>query len=79
MLTDWKIPATLDEAYDRKRILVAEVEEIDTQLSDHAKRIAAQDTDGRAAFHAWRQKAKWARTNRLQELRLVKDWIRKNA
>jgi phosphoribosylaminoimidazole carboxylase (NCAIR synthetase) len=68
MLTDWAEPHDLPEALDRRRVITAEIEEIQAQLGDKTKE---QDAE-------WRKKAIWALTNRLQELRLVKAWVREN-
>lgn len=71
MLTEWEIPTDAEHAEERRRILVAEIQEIQTQLGDR-NRERNQD------YWRWRQNSKWALTKRLQELRLVKDWLRKN-
>lgn len=71
MLTEWEIPTDTEHAEERRRILVAEIQEIQTQLGDR-NRERNQD------YWRWRQNSKWALTKRLQELRLVKDWLRKN-
>ena len=71
MLTEWEIPTDTEHAEERRRILVAEIQEIQTQLGDR-NRERNQD------YWRWRQNSKWALTKRLQELRLVKQWIRKN-
>lgn len=74
MLTEYDIPRTLEEANERKRVIIAQVQDIETQLGDNSKKKSM----GAEEFTIWRQKAKWARNNRLQELRLVKKWIEQN-
>lgn len=76
MLTDgdWDIPKGLPEAYERLRVLRAEIQEIEAQLGDRNKR----DRTPFEEFYAWRQSAKWAACNRLEELRLIKQWVKEN-
>lgn len=71
MITEIEEPQSLLDAYERKRILVAEIEEIQAQLGDRARRLKSDYE----TFYTWRQQAKWALTVRLQELRLIKKWI----
>lgn len=81
MLTEWDIPNTLTEAKERKRLLIAEVEEIQAQLGDRVRKANApfDNFDAWLGYSTWRQKALWALTNRLEELRLVKQWIEAHA
>jgi hypothetical protein len=72
LLTDWKIPDSIEDAEERKRILVAEVQEIQAQFSNR-NRKRESDLE---AFFDWRYKAIWAMTTRLEELRLVKQWLK---
>jgi hypothetical protein len=71
MLTEWEIPTDPEHAEERRRILVAEIQEIQTQLGD-------RNRERNQEYWRWRQNSKWAMTKRLQELRLVKDWLREN-
>lgn len=73
MLMNWEEPLELEEAFIRRRVLIAEIQDIQAQLGDPRKKATFVDREG---FLAWRQSAKWAMTNKLQELRLVKDWVR---
>jgi hypothetical protein len=75
MMTEWHIPTSMREARERKRIITAEIEEIEAQLGDPLKR---KDYFSEIAFMSWRKGAVWAHTNRLQELRLLKQWIREH-
>jgi hypothetical protein len=59
------------EARERRRTLVGEIEDIETQLGDHRKKVAME----RDEWENWYQSAKWARVNRLQQLRELKDWM----
>lgn len=69
---DWDPPDSYGDALERYRVLVAEIQEIQAQLGDkRRKRHTSQ-----AAFAEWRYKSTWALTLRLEELRLVKKWIR---
>jgi hypothetical protein len=72
LLTEWTVPESLEDAHEKVRCLVAEIEEIQAQLGDRLRRSITPFDD----FWRWRQSAKWAWTNRLEELRLVKQWIR---
>lgn len=74
MLTVWDEPATLPEAYEQKRCLIAEIEEIQAQLGDRVRRLRSDYEQ----YYTWRQSAKWALTTRLEELRLVKKWIKEH-
>ena len=71
MLTEWEIPTDVEHAEERRRILVAEIQEIQTQLGD-------RNRERNQEYWRWRQNSKWAMTKRLQELRLVKGWLRQN-
>lgn len=74
MLTDWTPPESFEEALERRRALRAEIEEINAQLGDKLKRTKSEMTWDE--YQRWRTAAIWASTNRLQELRLINDWIR---
>ena len=69
--TDFVPPKDTAEARERRRMLVAEVEEISAQLGNPLK----EKEMGEELFLEWRQKAKWALTNRLQHIRLIKQWF----
>lgn len=76
--TNWsnfEEPKSYDDADDRRIRLVGEIEEIDHQLGNPLKK---KDFGTLREFYAWRQSTKWARTMRLQELRLVKAWMREH-
>ena len=69
MLQHWDEPLEIEEALIRQRILIAEIQEIECQLGDPRKQdVFATENE----YLGWRQSAKWAKTNKLQELRLVK-------
>jgi hypothetical protein len=74
MLTDWTPPNDYDEARARRLTLIAEIEEIDAQLLDQAKK----SNMGKDAWNVWRTKAIWAKVHRSQDLRLVKQWLYDN-
>jgi hypothetical protein len=75
MITEFEEPKDLQEAYDRKRQLVAQVEDIQSQLSNQRTKKQTMSPD---EFRRWRGSAIWAHTNRKQELRWIKQWIREN-
>jgi hypothetical protein len=72
MIQDWTEPNDIDDAMDRRFKLIAECEEIDAQLTDQTKKGEM----GKDAWAVWRTKAIWAKLHRIQDLRLVNDWIR---
>jgi hypothetical protein len=76
MLDDWDPPTSLEEAYEDRRLVIAEIQDIQAQLGNRKKKSTYSDPD---KYWAWRQGAVVALTNRLQELRLVKKWIRQNS
>jgi hypothetical protein len=69
----------MKEALTRRRILIAEVQEIQVQLSDKVRRLKAvewnRSRESRESYYRWQQSAQIALVNKLQELRYVKDWI----
>lgn len=69
-------PLDWNDAEERRLLLIAQIEDIDTQFGDPLKRISFPSVED---YWKWRGKAKWARTVRLQELRLVKAWIREDS
>lgn len=71
MLQDWTEPNSWDEARRRRLTLIAEIEEIDAQLTDQTKK---KDM-GKDAWEVWRTKAIWAKVHRSQDLRLVNQWL----
>lgn len=73
MFRNWVEPETVGEALDRKRDIVAQIEEITLQLGDKRRFYARANEPG---YWAWRQGAKVAWVNYLQELRLIKQWLR---
>lgn len=74
MLTEWKIPTSIEGAEERRRVLVAEIQEIQAQFGNQARKKNTNPEE----FNEWRYKAVWAMTNRLEELRLVKQWVKQN-
>lgn len=80
MEIDFAEPDSIHDAYERRRILVGEIEEIQAQLGDKSKKSDAfyEDWDAWRAYHVWRKGALWALTSRLQELRILKKWIIEN-
>lgn len=72
---DWDVPTSMEEARDRRLSLIAEVQEIQNQLGDRVKKAREKPE----VYWKWRQSAKWALTNALQELRLVKRWIKEQS
>lgn len=70
---DFKEPESLADAENRRIILIAEIQEIQTQLGNP---LAELDHESSASFHEWRQRTKWALTLRLQELRFLKQWMK---
>lgn len=74
---EWEEPEDLEDAAERKRILIGEIEEIEAQLCQRKNRHPSfeEDHDGWQTYQEWRGNAVWARTSRLQGLRLVKKWI----
>jgi hypothetical protein len=74
MIQDWIAPNDIDDGLDRRRTLIAEIEEIDAQLRDKDKRKEM----GEDSWWRWRKKAIWAKTHRSQDLRLTKEWIYNN-
>ena len=71
MLQDWTPPNNYDEAQERRLTLIAEAEEIDAQLRDQTKK----HTMGKDDWDVWRTKAIWAKVHRVQDLRLINQWI----
>lgn len=82
MLTEWEEPCSAREAFQRRRILIGEIQEIQVQLGDKVKKLKAVEWDrsrkSREAYYRWHTSAKWALTNRLEELRAIKEWIYEN-
>jgi hypothetical protein len=72
---EWTPPLDLDVAHRERRRLIAAIEEIKAQLTSRkvTRRLGADDEE---EYHVWRRRTIWAQTNRLQELRLLNDWIR---
>ena len=75
---DWTPPTSMAAAKARMRELIGEIQDIEAQLGDPGHPKHPLQSDDPDAFWDWRRGAKWARTRRLQDLRLVKDWIRDN-
>lgn len=73
MITEWDEPETIAEALQRKRVLIAQIEEIQLQLGDKRRYYARSREPN---YWGWRQSAKGAWVLCLQELRLLKDWLR---
>ena len=71
MITEWTPPDNLDAAHVQRRVLVAEIQEIQNQLGDRERRAELSQEE----WLTWRKRAIWALTNRLQVLRQLKDWI----
>lgn len=70
---DFIEPKSLAEAEDRELKLIAEIQEIQAQLGNP---LTVVEYENEADFHEWRRRTKWAQTLRLQELRILKLWIR---
>jgi hypothetical protein len=68
---DWTEPTSLEEAEKMRIHLVGEIEDMEAQLGDRVRRQSSDYT----LYYRWRQSVKWARTVRLQKLRLTKQWI----
>lgn len=68
---EWSEPDSMDDALARQRILIAQIEDIETQLGDPRRKQSLTKEE----WQSWRQSAKWARVTRLQEKRLLKAWI----
>lgn len=73
---DWEEPESIDEAEDRQRTLIAEIQDIQIQFGDPRKKRRGFENEDE--YWAWRQSAKVALARREQELRLVKLWIKRN-
>jgi hypothetical protein len=71
---DWKPPVSLADAEDRLRECRAAVQEIQSQLGKPGKRRQKQKLSPEL-YSDWEYRTKWALTNRLQDLRLLKQWI----
>jgi hypothetical protein len=67
----WTPPSSLEEAEQRKAALIGEIETINAQLGN-------RDSSRRSDYWSWRQKVKWAGTQKLRELRQIKLWISQN-
>lgn len=67
----WTPPSSLEEAEQRKAALIGEIETINAQLGN-------RDSSRRSDYWSWRQKVKWAGSQKLRELRQVKLWISQN-
>jgi hypothetical protein len=67
-------PQSMEQAEERKRLLIKETEEIDAQLGDPFQKDKKAKQPG--GYDGWRNTAIRAKLYRLQELRLLKQWIK---
>lgn len=75
---EFTLPTTLEEAEPRRQQLTLDVQSIQAQLGDKQR----TDENGRRLssreYWAWKKRATHALNQRLDELRVVKQWIRDN-
>ncbi|MBW2691006.1 MAG: hypothetical protein JRE57_00050 [Deltaproteobacteria bacterium] len=75
---EFTAPRTLDEAEVRRQDLTLNVQSIQAQLGDKQR----TDDNGRRLtskeYWAWKKRATHALNQKLDELRLVKQWLRNN-
>lgn len=64
-------PATLEDAEQRERDLIYDLNVIHMQLGDESRKQRMGDE-----FAAWKTKALGARVNKIDELHWLKGWIR---
>lgn len=65
-------PASITDARERERLVLREIERIDSHLEDR-KRIDSYPNRG--AYVAWAQSATKARAGFLRELELLREWM----
>jgi hypothetical protein len=74
---EYAVPESLHEAEERRAQLTLDVQSIQAQLGDKQR----TDEEGHRLtsneYWAWKKKAQHALNQRLVELRVVKEWIRK--
>jgi hypothetical protein len=65
-------PSSLPEAYDFMYLLIADINEIESQLIDKGREKNFPST---TAYHSWRKKANVALAMKLKQLESAKAWI----
>ena len=71
-------PTSLADADEQRRRLTTEVQELQAQLGDRQRSDNAGRRLGTQEYWSWKRQARDLLTQKLTDLREVKDWIRDN-
>lgn len=71
-------PADLEEADQRRRDLTLDIQSIQQQLGDKQRTDENGNRLSQKCYWAWRKKAQFVLNQKLDELRFIKAWLKKN-